>query len=381
LVHLAPFEHPAGIYAGAAVRDRQRRAELRIPRNCLGLVFDALGRCLSLPPGAGESGDSTADVILPLLTPPPSPLGRRPIAEPLATGIRTIDGFLTIGHGQRLGLFAPAGAGKSTLLGMIARNAVADATVIALVGERGREVNDFIHNILGPAGLKRCVLVVSTSDEAPVKRRLAPYTATAIAEYFRSQGLRVLLLVDSLTRTARAIREVGLSTGELPVSRGYTPSVYSELPQLIERTGNDEQGSITAIYTVLTEACQELDPLAEEVKSLLDGHIVLDNAIAQSGVRPAIDVVASVSRLAPALGSARCRSQAARLCQALGRLKKDKDILLFGGTPDRELKAALALEPELRKFLSQGASENVDLRQTQAQMTKLSAVYEAALSG
>ena len=281
---------------------------------------------------------------------------RRRIVSPLVLGIRALDTALTCGEGQRLGIFAAAGVGKSTLLAQIMRNTHADVTVLALIGERGREVRDFIERDLGSAGLRRAVVVVATSDRPAMERLTAAFTATAIAEAFRDQGKRVLLLMDSVTRFARARREIGLAAGEPPVRRGFTPSVFAELPRLVERAGATERGSITALYTVLVEGEEGEDPIAEEVKSLLDGHIVLSSALAERGHYPAIDLLRSVSRCQPALLDESQRGLVRRLRQLLSDYEAVELLVKVGeyqagSQPDAD--AALAHIDRIRAFLQQ----------------------------
>lgn len=354
LVSLAPLDDIQGLNPGSKVTGSGNAPTIKISDNLLGKVVDCLGTPL----------DSTAEYSgtpRSIYNRPPDPLTRKPIKQIFETGITAIDGLCTIGRGQRVGLFAGAGVGKSTLLGMITRNANVDIVVTALVGERGREVREFIDDCLGPEGMARSVLVVATSDESPLRRMLAPFTATTIAEHFRAQGKNVLLLVDSLTRTARAIREVGLAAGELPVRQGYTPSVYTELPKLLERAGNDACGSLTAIYTVLTNGEGETDPLGEEIKSILDGHIYLSSVVAQRGIRPAIDLTESVSRVLTAIQPQSYITKIQGVNRMLSRLKRDREILLLGGTPDPELQAALMLESHLERLLNQRPSEDREL--------------------
>ena len=372
LITLAPLDHLTGIGPGAAISGSGELLSLNLPLEMPGRILDALGAPIDREaPEAGCVCDQAAFFSLPADRPPPNPLSRCPINTPLATGVRAIDAFCPIGRGQRIGLFASAGIGKSTLLGMIARHSQADLNVIALVAERGREVGDFIQEVLGPEGLRKSVLVVATSDESPARRQLAALSATAIAEHFRAQGKHVLLLVDSLTRTARAIREVGLAAGELPVRQGYTSSVYTALPRLIERAGTDAHGSISAIYTVLTAGENDLDPLGEELKSLLDGHIILDSGVAARGIRPAVDLTQSVSRLVPRLLGSEKLAEIRELLGVLQRLKKDKDILLLGGTPDPELRAALELEAALSGFLNQAPNEKAEWQSTRRDLAAL----------
>jgi FliI/YscN family ATPase len=351
LVSLAPLDEIQGLNPGAKVVGSGNAPTIRVSNDLLGKVVDCLGNTLNSESQCTGTPSS-------IFNRPPDPLKRQPIKKIFETGITAIDGLCTIGRGQRIGLFAGAGVGKSTLLGMITRNAEVDVVVTALVGERGREVREFIDDCLGTDGMARSVLVVATSDESPLRRMLAPLTATTIAEHFRAQGKNVLLLVDSLTRTARAIREVGLAAGELPVRQGYTPSVYTELPKLLERAGNDSIGSLTAIYTVLTNGEGETDPLGEEIKSILDGHIYLSSAVAQRGIRPAIDLTESVSRVLTAIQPHSYITKIQGVIRMLSRLKRDREILLLGGTPDPELQAAIMLESQLERLLNQRPTDD-----------------------
>lgn len=359
-VTLAPFDSTDGISPGAHVQTTGAVPSIPVSNSMIGQVVDALGKplnfdthVLSSPATLRGSGRSLSSAA-------PNPLARKDIDQVFLTGVTAIDCLCTLGRGQRVGLFAGAGVGKSTLLGMIARNADVDVTVIGLIGERGREVNEFLHDCLGVEGLKRAIVVVATSDESSIRRLMAAKAATTIAEHFRSQGKRVLLLLDSLTRTARAMRELGLAAGELPVRQGYTPSVYTELPKLLERAGNDARGSITAIYTVLINSEREADPLAEEIKSILDGHMVLSPSVAQAGIRPAIDLTSSVSRVLSKVCSADKLSVIGTIVRALSRLKNDRDVVLLGGSPDAELKVALQMESELKTLLTQDPSTQPD---------------------
>ncbi len=290
-----------------------------------------LGRVIS---GTGEPLDNKSEVddtlSQPLYVDAPSPMQRQLIEEVFCTGIRSIDSMLTTGVGQRMGIFAMAGGGKSTLLAMLAKQAKADVIVIGLIGERGREVREFIEHNLGESGLSRSVIVVSTSDRPAVERVRAAYAATAIAEGFRSEGKQVLLLMDSVTRFARALREIGLSVGEPAVRRGYPPSVFAELPRLFERSGNDNQGSITAFYTVLAEDEDGADPIVEEVRSILDGHIILSRQLAQSGHYPAIDVLASASRVFNTITTAEHQDSAARLRALMAEYTKIEFLIQVG---------------------------------------------------
>jgi FliI/YscN family ATPase len=296
------------------------------------------------------------------------------VTLPLATGVRVLDGLLTLGVGQRVGLFAGSGVGKSTLLGAIARGASADVVVVALVGERGREVGDFLQHSLGEAGLRRAVVVVATSDAPPVERLRAAQVATAIAEGFRDDGRSVLLLVDSVTRVARAQREIGLAVGEPPARRGYPPSVFTLLPRLLERSGQGKVGSITAIYTVLVEGGDMDEPIADEVRGILDGHVVLSREIAARGLYPAVDVPASISRVMDAVVTREHAEQARLLRALLGSYAQKRDLLAVGAYvkgSDPKLDAAIALMPELERFLAQGSNELCPFEHTCSELTRL----------
>jgi len=378
LVNLAPLQALRGISPGARVKGWGRPLILKPALPLEGSVLDALAAPLApcgapAPPGVARAAIRTD-------RDPPSPLDRPAVDRIFRTGVRAIDGLCSIGRGQRVGLFAGPGAGKSTLRGMIARHASADVSVIGLIGERGREVGEFLRQPPGWNGLERAVVVVATSDETPARRALAPFTATAIAEHFRDQGRHVLLLIDSLTRTARALREIGLAAGEVPVRQGYPPSVYSELPRLLERAGNSRNGSITAIYTILTHAEQCEDALSEELKSLLDGHIVLDERLAERGIFPAIDAAASVSRLHARLHTPEYVELSGALRRACACLKRDKELLLCGGQPDPELAAALAIEGGLERFLSQRPEEPACGADAHETVARLAAAYREALA-
>jgi type III secretion protein N (ATPase) len=375
VVSLAPLDHSERISGGAAVTNSGRRLSIAVGDLRPGQIFDAVGVPLGHqnPPLAG----SLAPLLLDMREAPPPPLTRQPIRTPLITGVRSIDTLIPIGYGQRIGLIAEAGAGKSTLLGAIASCAAVDLTVIGLVGERGREINEFIENCLGPAGLARAIVVASTSDEPPLRRAIAPLTATRIAEHYRSQGQRVLLLIDSLTRYARALRDLGLARGEIPLRHGLTPSIYAELPRLLERAGTSAKGSISAIYTVLAPSLAEEDPLTEEIKSLLDGHIVLTSEARNRGFQPAIDPTRSISRLAPQLLTSHERATARIITQAIHRLLKDRDLIAFGGTPDTQLAAALRCEDHIGAFMRQEAIGS-PIHKSRAEATQLARLLAGA---
>jgi ATP synthase in type III secretion protein N len=326
----------------------------------LGRVLDAAALPLD------DAGDMRCAAQVPLLAAPPHPLRRAPVAKQFETGVRVLDSLLTVGEGQRLGIFAASGCGKSTLLGMLARRSAADVNVIALIGERGREVQEFIADAL-QGDLSRSVLVVATSDAAALVRARALYTATAIAEYFRDSGRRVLLLVDSVTRYARAMRDVGLTAGEPPTRRGYPPSVFSMLPQVLERAGNSSNGSITAFYTVLLEDEDTADPVGEEVRSILDGHIVLSRKLAAANHYPAIDVLDSVSRVMDRI-VAPAHRQAAATARSLLAKHREIEVLLQMGEyqpgVDAHADAAIACAPSLQAHLRQSVDEGTSAQQS-----------------
>jgi len=292
----------------------------------LGRVLDGMGR----PMDVAERGPLKPDAYTPVFAEAPDPLTRRPIDRPMPLGVRALDGPLTCGEGQRMGIFAAAGGGKSTLLSMLVRGAACDVTVMALIGERGREVREFIERDLGEEGMKKSVVIVATSDRSSMERAKAAYVATAIAEWFRDQGLRVLFLMDSVTRFARAQREIGLAAGEPPTRRGFPPSVFALLPQLMERVGNNSRGSITAFYTVLVEGDDMSEPIADETRSILDGHIVLSRALAASHHYPAIDVLASASRVMGAVTTPQHRELAGRMRSLMAKYNEVELLVRIG---------------------------------------------------
>ncbi|OUM01961.1 FliI/YscN family ATPase [Variovorax sp. JS1663] len=354
---LTPLGPITGISALTEVLPTGRGHACPVGDALLGRVLDAMGR----PIDGGAPLPALAQ--LPVHREPVGPLARRMIEAPLPTGIRAIDALLTVGEGQRIGVFSPPGVGKSTLLGMLARGSTADVNVIALIGERGREVQEFIAHSLGPEGLAKTVMVVSTSDRPPMERIKSAYVATTIAEHFRDQGRRVLLLVDSLTRFARAQREIGLASGEPPTRRSYPPSIFSMLPQLLERAGQGAHGSITAVYSVLTEGDEENDPIAEEVRSILDGHIVLSRKLAAANRYPAIDVLGSISRVMPLVSSAEHRAAASRVRSLLAKYQEMELLVQIGeyrAGSDAEADAAIRARPALLDFLSQAPGHRQD---------------------
>ena len=348
-----------GISQGSIIRVRGNSQRIPVGRDIPGRVLDANGRVLS---GSEITPEGYVDII----RDPPDPLRRKKISEIFETGIKTIDGLLTLGKGQRIGLFAGSGVGKSTLLGNITRFAKADIVVVNLIGERGREIKEFIEDVLGEDGLKKAVLVISTSDQSPLLRVKSAYVATAIAEYFRDEGRDVLLLMDSLTRFARAQREIGLSNGELPVRNGYPASVFLKLAQLLERTGTSERGSITAIYTVLVQGDDMQEIIADEVRGILDGHIVLRREIAASGIYPAIDVLHSISRLMNSIASDEHKIVAQKIKELLAVYDRNKEIISLGmyvkGT-NPKLDEAVQRIDKIQNFLKQG-EESVDISET-----------------
>lgn len=354
---LTPLGPITGISALTEVLPTGRGHACPVGDALLGRVLDALGQPID------ARGPLAARTQLPVHREPVSPLERRMIEAPLPTGIRAVDALLTLGEGQRVGVFSPPGVGKSTLLGMLARGSSAEVNVIALIGERGREVQEFIAHSLGPEGLAKTVMVVSTSDRPPMERIKSAYVATTIAEHFRDQGRKVLLLVDSLTRFARAQREIGLASGEPPTRRSYPPSIFSMLPQLLERAGQGRTGSITAVYSVLTEGDEENDPIAEEVRSILDGHIVLSRKLAAAGRYPAIDVLASISRVMPLVTSRAHREAAAHFRGLLAKYQEMELLVQIGEYKpgsDALADAAIRARPAMLDFLAQPPDSRQD---------------------
>ncbi len=367
-VLLMPLGEVRGIEPGNRIVVNRTEATVPVGRALLGRVVDGLGQPLD---GLGPIG---ADTHSPLHRDVINPLERPPIRTPLDLGIRSMNALLTCGRGQRLGIFAGSGVGKSSLLGMIARSTEAEVNVIALIGERGREVREFIDKDLGPEGLARSVLVVATSDQPPLVRLRGAHLATAYAEYFRDRGTDVMLMMDSLTRLAMAQREIGLSIGEPPSSRGYTPSVFALLPRVLERAGVTSTGSITGLYTVLVEGDDMNEPIADATRGLLDGHVVLSRALANQGHFPAIDVLSSLSRLMPDVASKAQVESANRVRSWLATIRDAQDLIDIGayseGTNPRIDEAVMRREP-VAEFLRQPLDEKADLEQSATGLTAL----------
>lgn len=365
-----PYENVSGIRRGGRVRLVRTRRMLRVGPHLLGRVVNAHGHAVD-----GRPQPMLAERVRPDGEPPP-PAERPRISAPFATGIRAVDGLLRCGHGQRLGIFAGAGVGKSVLLGMMSRHTAADVNVIALVGERGRELNEFIQRDLGPEGLARSVIVVATSNEPAVTRVQAAYTATAIAEYFRDLGKEVLLMVDSVTRFATAQREIGLATGEPPATRGYPPSMFARLPQLVERAGRSSRGSITAFYTVLVEGDDPHEPVADTLRGLLDGHLWLSRKLASAGHYPAIDVLESISRLMPDITSPEELAAAQVVRSLLASYREHEDLISVGAYrqgSNRTVDTAVEMKGAIAAFLRQEVSHPSSLEATSSSLIALAA--------
>ena len=362
-VILSPMGNLHGIGPSAEVIPMGMPMHIKVGPNLLGRVLNGMGQ----PLDEDTKGPLILEDKVPILNTPPDPLKRKIIDKPLSTGVRCIDGVLTVGTGQRVGIFAAAGGGKSTLLGMIARNAVADINVISLIGERGREVREFLENDLGVEGMKRSVIIVSTSDQPAQMRINAAYVGTAIAEYFRDQGKSVILMMDSVTRFARALREIGLAAGEPPARAGYTPSVFAILPRLLERSGNSDKGSITAFYTILVAGDDMNEPVADEVRSILDGHIILSSELARQYHYPAIDVLGSVSRIISHIIDKPQLELIGKLREVLANYKKNELLIRIGEyKPGSDKNADFALKyiDKVNQFLRQSVDEKITFEDT-----------------
>ncbi len=370
-VQLMAFGETKGIEIGAKVVASGSILKVGVGKQLLGRVLDCMGK----------AADGKADIIpesfYPAIASPPDPMSRRSIKNRVVTGVRAIDSLLAVGDGQRLGIFAGSGVGKSTLLGMIARNTSADVNVIALIGERGREVIDFIERDLGEEGLKHSVVVSATSDQSPLSRIRGAYTATAIAEYFRDQGKSVMLMFDSVTRFAKAQREIGLAIGEPPAQRGYTPSVFETLPKLLERTGTNKEGSITGFYTVLVDGDDMDEPIADTVRGILDGHIILSRSLAQSRHYPAIDVLSSISRLANRVSGPQTKQACDYVRRLMAVYAEQEDLITVGAYQkgsNPKVDEAIAVHDAINEFLEQEELEKVTIEDTMRRLGELAGI-------
>ncbi|WP_339189188.1 flagellar protein export ATPase FliI [Bacillus sp. FSL M8-0025] len=365
---LMPYLEAASIAPGSIVEATGESLRVKVGTGLIGQVIDAFGEPLDgklLPKGLSPVSTEQS---------PPNPMKRPPIREKMGVGVRSIDSLLTVGKGQRIGIFAGSGVGKSTLMGMIAKQTEADLNVIALVGERGREVREFIEKDLGKEGLKRSIVVVATSDQPALMRLKAAYTATAIAEYFRDKGQNVMFMMDSVTRVAMAQREIGLAAGEPPTTKGYTPSVFAILPRLLERTGANEHGTITAFYTVLVDGDDMNEPIADTVRGILDGHIVLDRALANKGQFPAVNVLKSISRVMSNISTKQHLDAANKFRELLSTYQNSEDLINIGAYKrgsSREIDEAIQFYPQLIQFLKQGTDELALLEESVAALTSL----------
>jgi len=372
---LMPLGSMSGIGPGSIVEATNKPITVSVSEQLLGRVLDGLGNPMDgkpMPPGDEE---------YPISNKPPNPLDRNRISKPLPLGVKAIDGLLTIGKGQRVGIFAGSGVGKSTLMGMIARNTKADINVIGLIGERGREVREFIEKDLGEEGLNRSVLVIATSDTPALVRLKAAEVATSIAEYFREKGKDVMLLMDSLTRYSMAQREVGLAAGEPPVSRGYTPSVFAAMPKLLERAGNSDKGSITGLYTVLVDGDDLTEPVTDTARGILDGHIVLNRKIANRNHYPAIDVLASVSRVMSDIVTKDHKKAANAFRRYMAVYADAEDLINIGAYvkgSNSSIDEAIDKHEDIEDFLTQAVEENFDFDETVENLSRISGVLEYA---
>lgn len=368
-VLLMPLEEIQGIGPGSRVVARQTQAYIPVGNHLLGRIIDGIGNPID------GKGPIHSKVQYPIYATPINPLKRRRISEPLDLGVRAINGLLTVGCGQRIGIFAGSGVGKSVLLGMIAKKTNADVNVIALIGERGRELNDFIEKQLGEDGLQRSVIVVATSDHLPLIRMRGAFIATAVAEYFRDQGLKVNLMMDSVTRFAMAQREIGLSLGEPPTTKGYTPSVFTLLPKLLERAGTSStRGSITGLYTVLVEGDDTNEPIADAIRSILDGHVVLTRELAMQGHYPAVDVSRSISRVMDDIVSEDHRDCARKLKSVLATYRKAEDLINIGAYAagsNSDIDYAIQMMGQINAYLRQDVETTVSFQNSMAELTAL----------
>lgn len=356
---LMPYENVEGIGPGSSVENTGAPLMVRVDERLLSHTLDGLGRPNEEMILTGKEYSVEAK--------PPDPMTRKIISEVLPLGVKAVDGLITVGKGQRIGIFAGSGVGKSTLMGMFARNTMADINVIALIGERGREVREFIERDLGPEGMKRSVVVIATSDKPALERKKAAQTATAIAEYFRDQGKDVLLMMDSLTRFSMAQREIGLASGEPPVSRGYPPSVYSEMPKILERAGCSDKGSITGLYTVLVDGDDFNEPITDTARSILDGHIMLNRKLAHKNHYPAIDVLQSISRCMSQIATREHKSYAGKLKNILATYNEAEDLINIGAYKagsNPAIDEAIAKIGAVNEFLLQDVSDKFSFEET-----------------
>ncbi len=359
-VLLMPFEEITGVGIGSTVENLHRPMDVKVGEKLLGQVLDGLGKPL-------QTGELELQNSYPVDSQPPDPLQRKIIDETLVLGVKAVDGLITIGKGQRIGIFAGSGVGKSTLLGMFARNTKADVNVIALIGERGREVREFIERDLGEEGLRRSVVVVATSDKPALIRKKAAKTATAIAEYFRDCGKDVLLMMDSLTRFSMAQREIGLASGEPPVTRGYPPSVYSEMPKLLERAGCSEKGSITGLYTVLVDGDDFNEPITDTARGVLDGHIILSRQLAQKNHYPAIDILQSISRVMSSIVTDEHKKLAAKAKMVYATYRESEDLINIGAYKqgsNANIDYAISKIDKMNDYLRQNVNDKFDLKES-----------------
>ncbi|MCG8531847.1 MAG: FliI/YscN family ATPase [Desulfovibrionales bacterium] len=364
-----PYDDMRGIKPGSLIKNSSLPPTFPVGRDMLGKAFDAFGNELG-----AASPTFAAEGFSPLYATPPNPLSRARIVEPLDVGVRAINSLLTLGKGQRVGIMAGSGVGKSTLMGMMARYTEADINVIALIGERGREVLEFMEKDLGPEGMARSVLLVATSDQSPLVRMRAAYAATAVAEFYRDQGKNVLLMMDSVTRFAMAAREVGLAVGEPPTTKGYTPSVFTQLPKLLERAGNSDKGSITGIYTVLVDGDDFNEPVADAVRSILDGHIVLTRDLADNGHYPAIDVLKSVSRLRGDICTRETIDEGTSVTKLLAAYQKVEDMVNIGAYAhgsNPTVDKAISMVPLVNEFLQQRVEDPCTIDEAYSQLHAL----------
>lgn len=366
---LMPLINTDGIRKGAEVIPAGAPLTAPAGDELLGRLLDGLGNPID------EKGELPSTIKrVPLTREPPNPFTRKRILTPLPTGVKVLDGLLTIGNGQRLGIFAGSGVGKSTLLGMISRTSKADINVLALIGERGREVREFLEKDLGPEGMKRSIIVVATSDKPALMRVKAAFTATAIAEYFRDQGKNVMLMMDSVTRFALAQREIGLATGEIAATKGYTPSVFAMLPKLLERAGTAVKGAITGIYTVLVEGGDMDEPVADAVRGILDGHLILSRELAHQNIYPAIDILSSISRLMPAIAEKDHYANAGKLRNIYSTYMKNVDAITLGAYKagsDPRIDEAIKKQPLIENFIRQGINESMPFEASVAEVGKI----------